>query len=339
MNRRLGMQTVYFKNPPVIIGRNHLVGKKEGQGNFKGYFTNVLKNDKFGEKTFEKAERKIMETLIFGAIENAKLKPNQIDMLLSGDLLNQIITSSFTARDFETTFVGLYGACSTMAETLAVASCLIDGGFMDKVACATTSHFATAERQYRNPLELGNQRPPTSQWTVTGGGCCVLSSKGIGHKITMATFGKVKDYGITDANNMGAAMAPAAMNTLIAHFEDTGTNPEDYDAIFTGDLGKLGSNILRSMMEEAGYSLGINYSDCGQMMFAENQKPYQGASGCACSASVLNAYILSQLDKAVFKKVLFVATGALLSTVSTQQGDSIPGIAHAVVIEGCTQCL
>jgi stage V sporulation protein AD len=326
-------QTIIFANPPTIIGASSLVGKEEGKGNFKDYFDEILKDDKFGEKTFEHAERKIMENIVFKAIDKAKLEASDIDVFLSGDLLNQIITSSFTARDFNTTFIGLYGACSTMAESLAIASCLIDGGYFKKIACATCSHFSTAERQYRSPLELANQRPPISQWTTTGGGCTVLSNKGEGHKITAATFGKVVDYGIKDANNMGAAMAPSAMSTLVAHFNDTKTTPEDYDLIATGDLGKLGSQILLELMEKQGFKLGKNYADCGHMMYKEEQNLYQGGSGCGCSAAVLNSYIYKKMSEGTFKKVLFIATGALLSTLTTQQGDTIPGIAHAIVIE------
>lgn len=326
-------QTVFFVHPPKIVGYYSLVGKKEGEGNFKEYFDRILKDDKFDEKTFEKAERKILETIVFEAIEKAKLKPNQIDLFLSGDLLNQIITSSFTARDFNTTFIGLYGACSTMAESLALASCLIDGGYFKTVACATCSHFSTAERQYRTPLELANQRPPISQWTVTGGGCTILSRKGKGHKITCATFGKVMDYGVKDVNNMGAAMAPAAYSTLLAHFKNTNTTPDDYDQIFTGDLGKLGSHILIDLMQEAGYKLGKNYTDCGHAIYKTKQQAYQGGSGCGCSASVLNSYIYKKLSDGTYKKILFVATGALLSTTSSQQGESIPSIAHLVQIQ------
>lgn len=326
-------QTVTFKNPPKIIGYYSLVGKKEGEGTFKDYYHKILKDDKYGEKTFEKAERKMMETTLFKAIEQANITPNDVDAYLSGDLLNQIITSSFTARDFNTTFIGLYGACSTMAESLALASCLIDSGYFTTIACGTCSHFSTAERQYRSPLELANQRPPISQWTVTGCGCSILSKTGEGHLVTQATFGKVVDFGIKDANNMGAAMAPAAASTLVTHFKNTNTSPEDYDQIFTGDLGKLGSNILIDLMKEKGYQLKDTYSDCGHMIYQTTQQSYQGGSGCGCSASVLNSYIYKKLTEGKFKKILFVATGALLSPTSTQQGDSIPSIAHAVVIE------
>ena len=250
---------------------------------------------------------------------------------------NQIISSSFSARHFETPFIGLYGACSTMSESLAIGAALVDGGYAKKTICATVSHFSSAERQYRYPLELGNQRPPVSQWTVTGSGCTILSNEGRGNYISMATFGKVTDYGITDANNMGAAMAPAAAATIIEHFKDTNRMPSDYDLIVTGDLGKLGSEILRDLMEHYGFKLGSNYADCGQMIFARDQKTYQGGSGAGCSASVLNGYILKQMDAGKFNKILFVATGALLSTLSTQQGETIPCIAHAVVIERDTQ--
>ena len=333
MGKRLGEQTIVFTKRPKIIGSYSVVGSKEGKGSFGKYYDYVLENDLFGEKTFEHAEQKIIEHTIYNAIEKSNLTVKDIDLLLSGDLLNQIISSSFTARNFDTTFVGLYGACSTMAESLAIGSCLIDGKYFNNVACSTGSHFSTVEREYRFPLELGNQRPPTSQWTVTGAGCSVLSLNGKGSEITQATFGKVTDFGIIDVNNMGAAMAPAAMRTLIAHFKDTKKEPSDYDLILTGDLGKLGSEILMDLMEHKGYKLGRNYNDCGQMMFTNDQKAYQGASGCGCSAAILNSYVVKKLKAGDYKNVLFAATGALLSTYSSQQGDSIPGICHAVVIE------
>ncbi len=326
-------QTIIFKNKPRIIGNYALVGKKEGEGNFKNYFDHILKNDLFGQKSYEKAEKKMLETAIHGAISKAKLKPNQIDALIAGDLMNQIISSSFSARDLDSAFLGLYGACSTMAESLIIGGMLIDGKYLKNVACATASHFSSVEKQYRYPLELGNQRPPTSQWTVTGSGCTILSQTGSDVFLSSATIGKVTDFGITDANNMGAAMAPSAMSTLISHFKETKTKPSNYDLIVTGDLGKLGSEILNDLMEREGYILGENYNDCGQMIFSKNQRVYQGGSGAGCSASVLNAYIIPKLQKGELKKVLFCATGALLSPLSTQQGESIPGVCHAVVLE------
>jgi len=332
MGTKLGKQTIKFDKPVGVVGCYSIVGQKEGNGNFSKYFDYILDDDTFGEKSYEKAERKILEFSIINALKNAKIKPENLDLFISGDLLNQIISSSFAAREYEFTFLGLYGACSTMAEALAVGSVIVDGGYMNNIACATSSHFSSAERQYRFPLELGNQRPPVSQWTVTGAGCTILGKGKSNKGIVNATFGKVTDYGVTDANNMGAAMAPAAMKTLIAHFEDTKTTPDDYDLILTGDLGKLGSEILLDLMENQGYKLKDNYNDCGQMMFNNNQKTFQGGSGAGCSASILNSYVFKQMDKGKFKKVLFAPTGALLSSTSCQQGESIPGICHAVEI-------
>jgi len=332
MAKKIGKQTILFKNQPSILGFSAVAGIKEGLGNFKDYFDIILEDDMLGEKSFEHAERQLFLLSIRNAIENAKLKLNDIDILVSGDLLNQIISASFSARELELPYLGVYGACSTMAESLAVGAMLIDSGYMNNVACCTGSHFSSAERQYRFPLELGNQRPPTSQWTVTGAGCTILSTKDTKIKIVSATFGKVVDYGINDVNNMGAAMAPAAMSTIIAHFKDTKTTVNDYDMILTGDLGKLGSEILIDLMEREGYKLGKKYKDCGQMVFNDKQKTFQGGSGAGCSAIVLNSYIFKKMIKGEYKRILFCATGALLSTLSSQQGDTIPGICHAVEI-------
>ena len=331
--KKIDSQTVFFKNKPRIIGNYSIVGPKEGKGSLKNYFDYIMKDDLFGEKTYEKAERKMVEQAVMGAVYNANITPKDINLFLSGDLLNQIVTSSFAARSFDVPYIGLFGACSTMAESLAIGACIVNAGYFNNVACATASHFSTAERQFRYPLELGNQRPPTSQWTVTGAGCCILSGKGTGPVITSATFGKVTDFGINDVNNMGSVMAPGCASTMIAHFKDTNTKPEDYDLIVTGDLGKLGSEILIDLMEDHGYKLGINYNDCGQIIYNGKQSVLMGGSGCGCSASVLNSYILNKVKTGEYKKVLFIATGALLSSTSTQQGDTIPGIAHAVVIE------
>ena len=326
-------QTITFKNPPTIISFYSIVGPKEGEGTFRDYFDYIMQCDYFGEDTYEKAERKMLEHAIFGAIDKAMLMPRDIDILLAGDLLNQIISSSYAARAFDLCYLGVFGACSTMALSLAMGASFVNAGYFNRVACATSSHFSSAERQFRYPLELGNQRPPTAQWTCTASGCTILASEGDGPKITKATFGKVVDFGITDVNNMGAAMAPSAMSTLVAHFNDTKTSPQDYDLIVTGDLGKLGSEILVDLMEEEGFKLGVNYCDCGQMMFKHDQNVFMGGSGCGCSASVLNSFILKKMNEGVYKKVLFVATGALLSPTSCQQGETIPGVSHAVVIE------
>ncbi len=326
-------QTIVFKNKPVIIGSYSIVGPKEGKGNFGPYFNYVMKDDSFGEDSYEKAEKKMLESAIVGAIEDAKIKPKDIQIILAGDLLNQIISSSYAARNFDVAFLGLFGACSTMAESLAIGATFIDSSHFDKLVCATGSHFSSAERQFRFPLELGNQRPPASQWTVTGAGATVLSKTGKGPKITMATFGKVIDYGVNDVNDMGAAMAPSAMNTMLAHFKDTGRTPDDYDLIVTGDLGKLGSEILVDLMEYNGIKLGLNYNDCGQMYFTRNQNTLSGGSGCGCSATVFNSFIIDKLRKGELKRVLFMPTGALMSTTASQQGETIPGVCHAIVIE------
>lgn len=327
------VQTIILKKQPRIIGSYTIVGPKEGNGNFGPYFDYVMKDDCFGEKTYEKAERKMLESAVTGVIEKAKLSVKDIDIMIAGDLLNQIVSSSYAARAFQFPFLGVYGACSTMAESIAVGSVLIDGGYFDNVVCCTGSHFSTAERQYRFPLELGNQRPPTSQWTVTGAGSCILSLKGEGPRVTMVTFGKVIDWGISDVNNMGAAMAPAVRDTMLRHFKNTKTSPDDYDLLVTGDLGKLGSEILIDLMEDEGITLGVNYCDCGQMYFKREQKTLCGASGAGCCATVFNSYLMAKMRDGQYKKILFLPTGALLSATSTQQGDTIPGVCHAIVIE------
>ena len=329
---KLGKSTLIFENMPMIVGNYSVVGEKESQGNFGKYFHRVIHDDMFGEKTFEKAERRFLECALENAVKSAKLNMDNIDVLLCGDLLNQIISSTFSARKFGVAYLGLYGACSTMAESLLIGSMLINSGYSTNVLCGTGTHFSSAERQYRTPLELGNQRPPTSQWTITGAGACVLSLNGVGHYISKATIGRVVDYEIKDVNNMGAAMAPAAMDTLITHFKNTNTTPDDYDLIITGDLGKLGSEILVDLMENNGYKLKENYCDCGHMMYKDNQRTFQGGSGAGCSASVLSSYILAKLTEGEYSRVLFCATGALLSTLSSQQGDSIPGVCHAIEI-------
>jgi len=330
-------QTIILPKPVYIIGSYSIVGKKEGMGPLGKTFSKVIEDEYFGEDTHEAAEQKMFEHAIRGAIKSSGLKAGEIDTLFSGDLLNQITSSAFAARSFDMMFVGLYGACSTMALTLAVASCMISGDFLKNAVVSAGSHYATAERQYRTPLELGNQRPPSSQWTVTGVGSSVLCQTApknfLAPKITALTFGKVIDWGINDVNNMGACMAPGAASTAIAHFHDTGRNPKDYDAIFTGDLGKLGENIFRDLMANANYPMDERYTDCGRIIYAKHQNQYQGGSGCGCSAVTLNGFILNKLRKGDYRRVLFIATGALLSPVSSFQGNTIPAIAHAVVIE------
>ena len=334
MEKINGKTTLFFKNKPSIIGTSTIVGPKEGEGNLAKYFDKIIDDDKFGEKTFEKAECKMLTYAIEHSIKNAGLKLDDIDAILSGDLLNQIISSSFSAREFNIPYLGVYNACSTMTEALLLSAALIDGGYMENTVAATGSHFSTAERQYRYPLELGCVRPPQSQWTVTGAGSAVISARqGDFPKITCATIGKVTDFGVTDANNMGAAMAPAAMTTLLTHFKNTKLAPDYYDLIITGDLGALGSRLLKDIMKERGVNIDLNHVDCGELIFNIDEKEYQGGSGAGCSATVFNSSIYDKLKRKKLNKVLFVATGALLSTVSTQQGETIPAIAHAVSIE------
>ena len=326
--------TICFYNKPSIIATATIAGPKEAEGNIGKYIEKKVNDDTLGEKTYEKAECKMLTYAIEHAIKNSGLKISDIGLLISGDLLNQIISSSFSARQFDVPFLGVYNACSTMSEAFAIGATFVDGGYFENVVAATGSHFSTAERQYRYPLELGCIRPPQSQWTVTGAGGAVISSiKGDFPKITFATFGKVTDYGVVDANNMGAAMAPAARRTLITHFEDTCRTPDYYDVILTGDLGALGSRILKHLMREKGYNIDKNHVDCGELIYNIDEREYQGGSGAGCSAVTFNSYFYKKLTEKKINRVLFIATGALLSTTSSQQGESIPSVAHAVAIE------
>ncbi len=325
--------TIEFKNKPRLTTTYTIVGPKEKQSVLGLNYDLRLNDDKFGETTYEKAECKMLSTAVKRVIKRAQVKEEDIGAIISGDLLNQIISSSFMARDFEIPFLGLYSACSTITESLLIGSMLIDSRYVNNVVCATGSHFATAERQYRYPLELGAIRPPQSQWTVTGAGAYMLSSNEKGYPaITRATIGRVVDYGVTDANNMGAAMAPACSSTLVRHFKATNTTPKDYDLIVTGDLGALGSRLLKHLVSESGYNL-YNHVDCGELVYNMDEQVFQGGSGAGCSAVVMASYIIPKLKKKEINRVLFSATGALLSTVSSQQGESIPGISHAIVLE------
>lgn len=326
-------QTIILKNKPRIISHYSMVGPMEGKGPLKDYFDYVIQDDTLKENSYEKSERKLLEHIIFGAIDKAGYKVDDVEVMLGGDLLNQIVTSSFTARKFKITFLGVYSACATMAESLALASVLVDNQVFKNAVAGTCSHFSSAERQYRFPLELGNQRPPTAQWTITGGGALVIAPSGSDIAVMAVTFGRVVDFGIKDVNNMGGAMAPAACDTILNHLKNTKTTVKDYDLIVTGDLGKLGSEILVDLLEREGVVLGQNYSDCGCLIYDKTERVFMGGSGSGCSASVLNSYILKKMEAGDFNRVLFVATGALLSTTTSQQGDSIPSIAHAVTIE------
>lgn len=332
--KKIGNQTVKLLNPPSILSGYSIVGPKEGSGPLKEYFDYILEDDLWGQESWEKAESKMQEFAIRSSIDKAGLSLQNIDYLISGDLLNQIVASGYSARQIGLPYFGLYGACSTMAESLSLGAMLIDGGFADKIVCATSSHFSTAERQFRFPLEYAAQRTFSAQWTVTGAGATVISSYGAGPYITYITPGKIIDPEIKDVANMGAAMAPAAMDTLINHFQDTGFSPTDYDLIITGDLGIVGKSIVLDMMKKEGYDLTSVFSDCGVQIFnPKTQDTHAGGSGCACSAVVLNGYILEEMKKGRYKRVLFMSTGALHSTVITQQGESIPGIGHAITID------
>lgn len=332
--KKMGTQTVKLYNPPSIVTTATIVGPKEGEGPLKDYFDLVLSDDLFGEKSWEKAECKMVKEVVKMALQKINMTPDKIDYLFGGDLLNQIISSSFAARELKIPFFGLYGACSTMTESLSLASMMIDGGYADYVIAETSSHFSSAERQYRFPLELGSQRPPTAQWTVTGAGAAILGSSGEGPYITYVTTGRVLDFGVKDANNMGAAMAPAAADTIVRHFKDTGLGPKDYDLIITGDLGKVGKELATQIAAENGYDIEGKFTDCGIEIFdIEKQDVHSGGSGCGCSAVTFCGYLYSELKRGNLNKLLLVSTGALLSTTSSQQGESIPSVAHAVTIE------
>lgn len=319
---------------PRIIATTSIVGPKEGQGPLKDYFDVILQDDTNGKDSYEKAESSIMYDAIIQTIQKANLKEDEINYLFAGDLLNQLSSSSFAAREINIPFIGLYGACSTMAESLSIASLIMDGGFADYAIASTSSHFSSAERQFRFPLEFGSQRSLTSQWTVTGAGAMLLGKEGNFPRITYVTTGMVRDYGIKDANNMGAAMAPAAVDTLYKHFKDTGRDPDYYDIIATGDLGKVGRELTQKLLLEYGYDISKVYIDCGERIFNnEEQNTCSGGSGCGCSAVVSCGYIYKNMLKGKFKRVFLVSTGALMNTTSSLQGESIPGIAHGVAIE------
>ena len=332
--KKIGKQTIKFDNPITITEAASIVGPKEANGPLASYFDKTLDDEFWGEKTWEKAESKIIKETANMAISKSNIPATDLDFCFAGDLLNQCISSSFGLREINIPFFGVFGACSTFVESMSLASILIDGNAAKNILCATSSHFCSAEKQFRFPLELGNQRPPTSQWTVTGAGSVVLSKVGNGPYITHITPGKIVDMGIKDANNMGAAMAPAAYDTLITHFKDTGRKPSYYDAIVTGDLGYIGKDILQDLCKKSGYNINNNYDDCGVLIFdKEEQDTHSGGSGCACVATTFCGYFFKQLREKKINKILLIATGALTNATTAQQGESIPGIAHAIAIE------
>lgn len=332
--KRIGKQTISFDAPPTILETACIVGPKEANGPLATYFDKCLEDEFWGEKSWEKAESKIIRETVNLAISKSKIPVESIDYCFAGDLLNQSISSDFGLRDSNIPFFGVFGACSTFVEGMCIGSVFVESKAATNVVCATSSHFCSAEKQFRFPLELGTQRTPTAQWTVTGAGAAVLTANGEEPYITHITPGKIVDMGIKDANNMGAAMAPAALDTLVTHFKDTGRNPSYYDAIFTGDLGYIGKDILIDMAKTEGYNIKSNYNDCGVLIFdKEKQDTHSGGSGCACVASVFSGYLFKQLKEKKYKKILLIATGALMNSTSSQQGETIPGIAHAISIE------
>lgn len=333
MEKKLGSKTYHLSSCPSILAYANAVGKKEGDGPLAKTFDQIFPDTMMGEKTWEKAESAFQKAATNKALEKASLSASALDLLLAGDLLNQCIGTTYAARDTAAPFFGLYGACSTMAESLSLAGMLLDGGFGQIICAVTSSHFCTAERQYRTPLEYGGQRTPTAQWTATASGAVILGKTGNGPYLTHVTVGTVTDWGIKDANNMGAAMAPAAYTTIRTHLTDTGRTPEDYDLIVTGDLGKLGHQLVQELFRRDGIELGKNYNDCGVMLYdLKKQDVHCGGSGCGCSASVLTGYILREMSAGQLNRVLFCGTGALHSPVALGQGESIPGICHAVAI-------
>ncbi len=318
-----------FDTPPKIESYAAVAGEKEGQGPLGDFFDEIITDSHFGQKTWEQAESRFQLEAVSLAVRKAELTKENIDIICAGDLINQCTGSSYGLRQLEIPFFGLYGACSTMAESLIAASLFVDSGAAERAAAVTSSHFSTAERQFRAPLSYGGQRTPTAQWTCTASGAVTVTPEKGDVEVYGCCVGKITDMDITDISNMGAAMAPAAMGVLCRYFEATATSPTDYDAIVTGDLGILGSKLLVELMEKQGYDISVVHKDCGEMIFnPDEQDSHCGGSGCGCAASVLCGYFLPMLKRGELKKILFIATGALMSAMSVQQGESIPTIAH-----------
>ena len=331
MPERKGQFTVTLSSRPTILGYAAVAGKKEGEGPLGRYFDYIFEDTTLGEKTWEKAESALQREAFTRALDKAGMSPSQVNYLFAGDLLNQSIASTFGLREYNVPLFGQFGACSTMAQTLAMSSIFVDSGAADLCCAVTSSHFCTAERQFRFPLEYGGQRTPTSQWTDTASGAAVVGMGGGKVHVEAVCGGRITDLGVTDANNMGAAMAPAAADTIFNFLTDTNTKPEDYDLILTGDLSAVGSELLQELLQRKGIDLGTRHADCGLMMYDRHtQDVHAGGSGCGCSAAIVCSYLLSKMERGELHNVLFVGTGALMSTTSSQQGESIPGIAHLV---------
>ncbi len=332
--KRLGLQTLKFTRPPVIAAAACVGGKKEGEGPLRAHFDLICPDSRFDADSWEQAESAMLRRCWELLREKAAFGEGEPAAVFAGDLLNQCVGSAYALRDCGAPYFGLYGACSTIGEALSLAAMSIDGGFCESAAAATSSHFCSAERQFRTPLAYGSQRCPSAQWTVTAAGAFLLRAAGHGPRITHITTGLITDAGITDMTNMGAAMAPAAFSTLSAHFGETGRRPEDYDAIVTGDLGVLGSDILRELFAREGVQLGARYMDCGRLIYnIAAQDAHAGGSGCGCAAAVLAGHFLDGMAKGQWRRILFAPTGAMMSLTTSQQGQSIPAICHALAIE------
>ncbi|MFO7819997.1 MAG: stage V sporulation protein AD [Halanaerobacter sp.] len=331
--KKIGQQTVKFDNLPQIISSASLVGEKEFEGPLGEYFDEVLKDAYHGQNSWESAQIKMTEDVVDKVLTKVDLTQDKIDYLLAGDLLNQTIASNFAARNFPASFLGLYGACSTMIEGLGMAGLIVDGGAADNALVVTSSHYQATERQFRTPNEYGDKYPPYKQRTVTGGGALIVSNQAGGVQLTEATFGKVLDLGITDPQDMGAAMAPAAADTILQHLEDTGREPSYYDLIITGDLGKVGKELTIELLAEKGCQVQDNYDDCGVLIYNSTQKVGAGGSGCGCSAVVTASYLLPHIMQNNYNKILVLGTGVLLNPTIILQGETIPSIAHAVALE------
>ena len=333
MIKRIGARTIGFEEMPSIIGYASIAGKLESEGPLGKGFDKIIYDSYDGLDTYEQAESRFQTEAVSKALEKAQLKAEDIDYIFAGDLLNQCVGSSFGLLDFNIPYLGQYGACSTMAQGLIMSSVFVESGAANIAMCVTSSHFCSAERQYRFPMEYGSVRTPTAQWTVTGSGSCVVQKRKKGACISRATVGKIVDLKITDANNMGAAMAPAAADTLKNYFTDTNTSPDDYDMIFTGDLGEVGSKSLYDLMMLENLDIRGKHNDCGLMIFdRKRQDVHAGGSGCGCAGSVLCSEILNNLNGGKYENILFMATGALMSPTTCGQGASIPSIAHLVNI-------
>ena len=325
--------TLFFDTPVFVETWGTAVGTKEGEGPLGSYFDYIARENRFGKKTWEQGERRMVELACDAALSRGGLTPSRLDCALGGDLLNQCISTAFAMRSMGLPYLGLYGACSTMAESLLLGSTLVSGGFARRALCLASSHFCSTERQYRYPLEYGGQRPPSAQWTATACGAVVVCAHKTPVRITAATIGRIHDPGVKDSANMGAAMAQSAYETLRTFFRDSGTRPEDHDLLLTGDLAAIGRDIVIELFHRDGVALDDRYQDCGTLLFSREQDVHAGASGCGCSAAVLCGRILPDLAAGKLKTVLFCGTGALMSPTSANQGETIPGICHLLRLE------